>query len=332
MTSVRKEIAALSPAWSKVSLGVMTFGAPTDGRATQQITDQRIADRMIRMARDGGVTLFDVADAYQEGSAEEMLGKALAGSREEVLIASKVGNKFDDDPSHRGLRPEWIRHSIEGTLKRLDTDYVDVYYFHVPDYDTPVEESLGAMAELVEEGKVRVPAASNYASWQMAQMDCINEKHGWTHLGAAQNLYSLVARRLEDEFIPYSKDTGVFNVIYNPLAGGLLTGKHKSDVIPEQGRFARANYRDRYWNEQQFKAVEEYRSVAEEAGLSLLELALRWVLSKDGVGSVLLGASNEEQLRANLDACAGGPLPADVLERCDDVWPVVGGTAPRYNR
>ena len=324
MTSAGHEVADLSPAWSNVSLGVMTFG--------DQVTDQGEADRMVQMARDAGVTLFDTADSYHAGASEQMLGRSLAGSRDEVLIASKVGNKVDDDPSHRGLRPEWIRHSVEGSLKRLGTDYVDVYYLHLPDRQTPIEESLGTLSELVREGKVLVPAVSNYAAWEMANMDCLSDQRGWPRVGAAQVLYNAIARRLDDEFVSYAAQADLFTVVYNPLAGGLLTGKHRPDATPEDGRFALSRYRDRYWNERQFEAVRELGAVADEAGIPLLDLALRWVLSRDAVDSVLLGASSESQLAANLEACAAGPLPADVLARCDDVWPIAGGTAPRYNR
>ncbi len=315
---------ALTPPMSALSLGVMTFG--------DQVTDVGEATRMVDMARDAGVTCFDTADAYHRGASEELLSKALGGARDEVIIASKVGQVVDDDPAHRGLSRRWMRESIEGTLRRLDTDHVDLYYLHVPDYTVPLAESLETLSELVDEGKVRVPAVSNHAAWQLAQIDCLTDTNGWHRIGVSQVLYNIMARRLEDEYVAYAKQAGLASVAYNPLAGGLLTGKHQLDAPVDSGRFTNPQYRDRYWHAQEFQAVEELGRVAEEAGLSLLELSLRWVLSRDVIDSVLLGASSPEQLQANLAACAGGALPADVLERCEDVWPVTGGTAPRYNR
>lgn len=315
---------ALRPAPSRLAFGAMTFG--------EQVTDVGQGERMVARALDGGVTMFDTADSYHDGRSEELLGRCLRNRRDEVLIASKVGRPVGSDPQNTGLHPERIRRSVDESLRRLGTDHLDVYYLHEPDLRTPPEASLEALSELVDEGKVRVPAVSNHAAWQIADLDRFSETRGWHRIGMSQVLYNVLGRRLEDEYAAFTAHRGLFTIVYNPLAGGLLTGKHRLDRIPESGRFSRERYRNRYWSVQQFRAVERLGGIAAESGLSVLELAFRWLLSQPVVDAVLLGASSEDQLTANLEACAGGPLAEDVLRRCDDVWLEVAGTAFPYNR
>jgi aryl-alcohol dehydrogenase-like predicted oxidoreductase len=305
----------------RLSLGAMTFGA-------QVAPDE--AQRMVDRAREVGVTLFDTADSYQEGASETVLGRCLRGVRDEVLVASKVGRPVGSERG--GLAPDWIRSSIDRSLSNLGIDHLDLYYLHQPDPIVPIEDSLGAMQELIVAGKIRAIGVSNYAAWQIADLEASCARNGWHTPAVSQVLYNAISRRLEDEYAAFAAEHGLSTTVYNPLAGGLLTGKHRPGVVPQGGRFALDRYRDRYWADAQFDAVERLAAVADEVGTPLIELALRWLLSRDVVDSVLLGASSEQQLATNLDACSRGSLSAEILEEFDEVWVAVGGAAPNYNR
>jgi aryl-alcohol dehydrogenase-like predicted oxidoreductase len=198
----------------------------------------------------------------------------------------------------------------------------------------PIEETLAAMDELVKAGKVRYPAISNYAAWQVAEIHCISQKNGYQPPFVSQPMYNLLARAIEDEYLPFCERYGVAVIPYNPLAGGLLTGKHSKERKPIAGSRFDGNkmYLDRYWHDDDFAAVEELETVARDAGKTLVELALQWVLSQGQVESVILGASKLEQLGQNLKACEGPKLSSDVLERCDAVWNHLRGVTPKYNR
>ena len=306
-----------------LSMGVMTFGDQVDRVTAASMLDQ---------ARAAGLTLFDTADSYHEGASERLLGELMQPWPDEVLVASKVGRPVTGAPTDRGLHPDRIAASIDGTLERLGRDHLDLYYLHQPDPQVPVTESLGAMQGLVEAGKVRAVGVSNFAAWQIADMQAIAAREGYAPIVASQVLYNIVSRRLEDEYVPFAQEHRVATTVYNPLAGGLLTGKYQLDATPTEGRFALSRYRDRYWNAQLFDGVERLSAVASRAGMSLLELAFRWLLTAPAVDSILLGASSAEQLSRNLEVCARGPLPDDVMAACDDVWDIVGGSAPVYNR
>lgn len=312
---------------SRMVLGTMTFGGQVD---------QATAAAMVARCRDAGVTLFDTANAYTGGASEQLLGAAVAPFRDEVLIASKVFNPVGEGPDDRGLSRRAVEKALEATLRRLGTDYLDLYYLHSPDRDVPIEETLGAMADAVDAGKVRYVGMSNYAAWQLAEARCVAERHGWPPVQVSQPLYNLLSRRIEDEYAEFAERSGMHDIVYNPLAGGLLSGKHTDSGRPEPGgRFASQlgeMYRGRYWNAAQFEAVAALRGIASEAGLTLVELAFRWLLSRPLVDAVLIGASRLEQLEANLAAADGPPLGADVMAACDDVWATLRGAAPPYNR
>ncbi len=310
---------------SRVSFGTMTFGSQTDEGAAQ---------RMIDLCIDSGINFIDTANIYNKGLSETMVGKLLKGRRDMVVLATKVRGKMGDGPDESGLSRAAIRKAIDASLQRLQTDYVDLYYLHQPDYDAPIEETLAAMDELVKAGKVRYPAVSNYAAWQVAQIHCISQKNGYLPPVISQPMYNLLARAIEDEYLPFCKRYGVAVVPYNPLAGGLLTGKQSRQSKPIAGsRFdGNSMYLDRYWHDDYFAAVEQLTAVARDAGKTLVELALQWVLAQEQVDSVILGASKLEQLEQNLKACAGPRLPGDVLERCDAVWRRLRGVTPKYNR
>lgn len=310
---------------SSVVLGTMTFGEQADEDA---------ASEMVAMARDGGVVEFDTANSYTGGRSEEIVGGLLAPVRDQVRIVTKVANAVGEGANRvAGLSPDAVRRAVDDSLRRLGTDYVDLCYLHRPDWDTPIEQTLEVMAELLAAGKVREWGVSNYAAWQITEMIYLAERHGWPRVRVSQVMYNLLARRVEAEYAACSRRFGLTDVVYNPLAGGLLTGKHAPDQEPPPGsRFTRATYRERYWNEPLFAAVDDLRGVAAAAGVSLLELALRWVRDRPLTDRVLLGASSVDQLRANLDAVSGPPLDADTVAACDAVWERIGAITPEYNR
>lgn len=309
---------------SRLCFGAMTFGKPAD---------QTAANRMVDISIDAGINFFDTANAYQHGRSEEMLGEALHGRRSKYVIATKVFARMGDAPDDRGLSKAAIFKAIDASLKRLRTDYVDLYYLHQPDHNVPIDESLEALDSLVTAGKVRFPATSNYASWQVTEMLWLAEKHRWAPPAISQSMYNLLARGLEQEFLPMAKRLGVAVIAYNPLAGGLLTGKHDLSHITQGTRFDNNKmYQDRYWRAENFEAVAELKTAAEQAGRSMVSLALCWMLHHSPIDSIILGASREEQLVENLKAAAEGPLPSDALAACDRVWAKLRGPAPIYNR
>jgi aryl-alcohol dehydrogenase-like predicted oxidoreductase len=310
---------------SRLAFGTMTFGAQTD-----EATAQRIMDCCL----DAGINFIDTANVYNGGAAETIVGKTLRGRRDKVIMASKVRGKMGGAPDEIGLSRTAIRKAIDASLTRLGTDYLDLYYLHMPDYDTPIEETLETMEELVRAGKLRFPAVSNYAAWQVAEILWICEKRGYHPYFISQPMYNLIARGIEDEYLPFCQRFGVAVVPYNPLAGGLLTGKHSRQGGPTPGTRFDGNkmYQARYWLDDDFAAVEELRSIAAEAGKTLVELALQWLLTQPAVDSIILGASRLEQLQENLKAAESARLDKSVLERCDAVWKRLRGVTPKYNR
>jgi aryl-alcohol dehydrogenase-like predicted oxidoreductase len=310
---------------SRASFGTMTFGAQAD-----QATSARMVDQCL----EAGVNFFDTANMYNLGRAEIVLGQALGNRRSQVIVASKVRNRMGEAPDDAGLSRAAIRKALDASLKRLGTDYVDLYYLHAPDYDTPIDETLEAMDEAVRSGKVRYPAISNYAAWQICEILWLSEKKGYQPPKISQPMYNVVARAIEDEYLPFCKRFGISVIPYNPLAGGLLTGKQSREKGPIEGtRFDKNTlYLGRYWHDDYFAAVEELRTVARDAGKSLVELALQWLLGREQVDSVILGASRPEQLAENLRAFESGRLDDATLARCDEVWKRLRGITPKYNR
>jgi aryl-alcohol dehydrogenase-like predicted oxidoreductase len=310
---------------SRVSFGTMTFGAQTDEAA---------ARGMIARCLDAGINFFDTANIYNKGLAETILGKALHGHRQDVVVATKVCGKMGEAPDESGLSRAAIHKALDASLRRLQTDYVDIYYLHQPDYDVPIEETLAALDEAVRAGKVRFPAVSNYAAWQVCEIHWIAEKNGFKPPHISQPIYNLLARGIEEEYLPFCKRFHVAVVPYNPLAGGLLTHKHSWQHGPIAGTRFDGNklYLDRYWHDDYFAAVEELATLAREEGKTLVELSLQWLLSQPQVDSIILGASRREQLEENLKACDGAPLEENVLARCDAVWKRLRGITPKYNR
>src|SRR6266436_7074128 len=309
---------------SRVCFGTMTFGSQVD---------EATAARMIDLCIDRGVNFFDTANVYNKGLAETITGKALKGRREKVILASKVRGKMGDAADESGLSKRAMLRAIDESLQRLQTDYLDLYYLHQPDYAVPIEESLEAMERLVKQGKVRYPASSNYSGWQVGQMQWIAEKNGYKAATVTQPMYNLLARGIEQEYLPMCKEFGVATVVFNPLAGGMLTGKQNRDKPLPGTRFdGNQMYLSRYWHEEDFDAVGALLEVAKKAGRSPVSLALNWLLHHTATDCIILGASKMEQLEENLKAMEEGPLGADTVAACDQVWAKIRGVSPQYNR
>lgn len=306
-------------------LGTMTFGGQVDAAD---------AARMVALAREAGVNVFDTANNYNGGASEEILGSAIANCRDDVVICTKAGNTVEQDGrTLRGLGRAALRSALDGSLRRLGVDHVDVYYLHRPDPATPFAETLETLGGFVRAGKVRHVAQSNHAAWQVAEMIVTAEHRNLPVPRIAQPQYNLLSRRVESEYAACSEHHGLSNVVYNPLAGGLLTGKHVAGESHAPGtRFTKKTYQDRYWRPEMFAAVERLRTIADESGLTLVELALRWVRDRPLTGCVLLGASSPEQLVSNLAGMGGPPLDADSAAACDAVWHDLEGVAPPYHR
>jgi aryl-alcohol dehydrogenase-like predicted oxidoreductase len=309
---------------SRACLGTMTFGGQTD---------EATAKRIVARALEAGINFFDTANIYHQGRSEMLLGQALGARRKDVIVASKVRGKMGEGADESGLSRRAIFRAIEDSLRRLGTDYLDIYYLHQPDYDVPLEETLEAMEELVRQGKVRWPGSSNYASWQVVRMLWLAEKNGWRPAWVTQPMYNLLARGIEQEFLPMAREFGVSTVVYNPLAGGLLTGKHRPEAPLPGTRFdGNRMYLDRYWHPAYFEAVDKLKQIAEGAGRSLVSLALNWLLHHSAADCIILGASRLEQLEQNLAALEEGPLPQEAAAACDRVWEGLRGVTPQYNR
>ncbi len=310
---------------SRACMGTMTFGSQAD------VEESR---RMVDCCLDAGVNFFDTANVYNQGRSEEILGEVLGARRADIVLASKVRGRMEGPPAYGGLSRKAIRRGIEESLRRLGTDYLDIYYLHQPDQDVPVEETLQVIEELRQEGKIRYPAVSNYSAWQMCEIHWLCEKNSYEPPWIAQPMYNLTARGIEQEYLAFTERRGISNVCYNPLAGGLLTGKQKRGQAPLPGTRFDGNkmYLGRYWHDQYFDAVDELGRIAQEAGLSLVQLAIRWLTQQKGADCIILGASRLEQLEENLRALDAPALEAGQLEACDQAWQHLRGPTPIYNR
>ena len=310
---------------TRACMGTMTFGSQADREESRRIVDRCL---------DVGINFFDTANVYNEGKSEQLLGEALGSRRKDVILASKAQGVMKVPTEHSGLSRDAMRCAIEASLDRLRTDYLDIYYLHMPDYNTPIEESLAALDELQREGKIRYPATSNYSAWQMCEMFAICESEGYAKPWIAQPMYNLAARGIEQEYIAFTESYGISNVVYNPLAGGFLTGKHKKGEAPLANTRFDGNqmYLDRFWHDAYFDAVTEVKSIAEDGDMAPLDLAFGWLLAQEQAHCILLGASSVDQLEQNLEALEAPPLTNEQLAACDLVWQGLRGPTPNYNR
>jgi aryl-alcohol dehydrogenase-like predicted oxidoreductase len=310
---------------SRVCLGTMTFGSQVD---------EADSIRMVHRALDAGVNFIDTADVYNQGLSETITGKALKGKRDEVVLASKVGNPVGPhELKDLGLTRWHIIHGVEASLKRLQTECLDIYYLHRPDYNTPLEESLAAFDQLVRQGKVMYVGISNYASWQICHALSLCDQNRFPPPVVTQVPYNLLTRGIEQELLPLCREFGIGVTVYNPLAAGLLTGKHDFTGPPTQGtRFQLdPQYFDRYWTDSHFEGATKLMEIAEQAGVKPTALAFQWLAGQEIVDAILVGASRMEHLEENLFAWQG-TLDEDTLEACDRVWERIRGDSFRYNR
>ncbi|HEU5335367.1 MAG TPA: aldo/keto reductase [Terriglobales bacterium] len=288
---------------SLAGLGCNNFGWRLDADATQQV---------VHAALEGGINFFDTADIYGGTKSEEYLGRALRGRREQVVIATKFGMKVDDQ--RQGAKPAYVKSAAEDSLRRLGTDYIDLYQLHQPDPETPIADTLAAMDELVKAGKVREIGCSNFSAHQIREAEAA-VRAGGARFISVQNEYSLLHREPEREVLPECQRRGLAFLPYFPLANGLLTGKYRAGSPAPQG--TRISTQERFGkllNQRNLQAVEALLQFAESRGHTLLELAFSWLLARPVVASVIAGATSAQQVRSNALAVGWKLTPADLAE------------------
>lgn len=330
---------------SAFCLGTMTFG--------KQI-DEAESLRIVARAIDAGITFIDAADMYANGVTEEILAKAIKGRRDSLVIASKAGHlralapRYGTQtvagpidlarprafhpwpagdaigPNDMGLSRKHMLQAVEAILRRLGTDYLDIYYAHMPDYDTPLDETLRAMDDLVRQGKVRYLGCSNFRAFQLSKALWLSDKHNLARWDVIQPPFNLLARDIEYELLPLCLEEGVGVAVFSPLAAGFLSGKYEKGKPPIEGRrFSLAKqgfrYNEKYWTDLDFDAVVRLGQIAAESGLSLPQFALAWVLQKKGITAIVCGTTSVEQFEQNLQA-VGVTLSPEALKACDEVW------------
>jgi aryl-alcohol dehydrogenase-like predicted oxidoreductase len=307
---------------SEICLGTMTFGNQCDEKTSFAILDK---------AAEHGVDFLDCADVYPvppapetAGRSEAILGQWLESRREKFVVATKCRMRVGHGPNDEGLSRKHILKAAEDSLRRLRTDYIDLYQTHSADPETPLDETLRALDDLVRSGKVRYVGCSNYPAWQLALALGVSERLGLARYDCLQPRYNLLYREIESELLPLCRDQGVGVIAYNPLAGGLLTGKYRDQATaPQSGRFALGKtgelYRERYWQHAQFEAVDHLAKFFETRGKPLVQVAVAWVLAQPGITSAIVGASRPEQLDQSLPA-VNMKLDAEEKETCDLAW------------
>jgi aryl-alcohol dehydrogenase-like predicted oxidoreductase len=311
--------AAASP--PRLALGTMNFG---------KRTPEAEAQRIIAIAEERGITLLDTANVYNEGESERVVGRAIKKRRASFLVASKVGLGRIGRGAE-GLKKARVVAACEESLGRLGTDYLDIYYLHAPDHQTPLEDTLEGVGALLQAGKIRSWAVSNYASWQILEMFHLCERSGIAKPVMSQVIYNVLIRQLEIEYFKFASKYGLHSTIYNPLAGGLLSGKYRPGSQWESGgRFdANTMYQRRYWTERLLEVVATYQTLA--APMDLVTFAYAWVASRSGVDSILIGPSSIEHLEAAVRGC-GAKLSADLCKRVDEAHYAYTGSDATYAR
>jgi aryl-alcohol dehydrogenase-like predicted oxidoreductase len=301
-----------------LSFGTGTFGGGNEFFKAWGDTDVTEARRLIDICFEAGVNLFDTANVYSEGRSEEILGEALKGKRDKALISTKATFAMGDGPNDKGSSRYHLRRQIEGSLRRLQTDYVDIYHMHAFDALTPIEEVLDTLDKFVREGKVRYIACSNFSGWHLMKSQAIADRYGLARYVAHQVYYSLVGRDYEWELMPLGLDQHVGALVWSPLGWGRLTGKiRRGQPLPETSRLhTTAENGPPLEDEYVYQVVDALDVVAKETGKSVPQVALNWLLQRPTVSSVIIGARNEEQLRQNL-AAEGWNLTADQVAKLD---------------
>ena len=315
---------------SSLCFGTMSFGDEAD---------EAMSAAMFKRCREAGINFFDCANGYAGGRSEEILGKLMAGSRDELIITSKVYFPVGADVNARGASRRHIMQSIDASLRRLNTDHVDVYFIHHFDDFTPLEDTLRALDDLVQNGKILYPAASNFAAWQVAKALGISARQGWAHFTCLQPMYNLVKRQAEVELLPMAQSEGLGVIPYSPLGGGLLTGKYTRTSRPPSGRLVESNmYMARYKDEWVYDVAERFSEFARSHGYEPAGLAVAWVGSHPGVTAPIIGSRNLTQLEGSLKALeiemtpelraeisALSPEPPPATDRSDERTPYTYG-------
>jgi 1-deoxyxylulose-5-phosphate synthase len=307
---------------SRLCLGTMTFGLQCDLPQSNAILDA---------AADGGIDFLDTADVYPlggdrttTGRTEEIVGAWLKGRRHKFVLATKCVGQTGPKPWDLGMSRKHILDAIDASLRRLNTDYVDLYQLHAYDSHTPIDEALEALDAIVKAGKARYVGVSNWPAFRVARALGRSEVRNLSRIDSVQPRYNLLFRPFERDLLPLCAEEAIAVIPYNPLAGGLLTGKHDGKSRPEQGsRFqlgtAGARYQDRYWHDAEFTSLETLRAIAAAAGMSMATMAIRWMLSNPAITAPIIGASRPEQLADCLAAAEQGALPGDLKKRLDEV-------------
>lgn len=308
---------------SRLCLGTMTFGNQADPATAFAILDK---------AFDNGIRFIDTADMYplgsswtEHGSTEHIIGQWLKGRRQDIVLASKCFGQMGPGPNDQGLSRKHIMHAVDESLRRLKTDYLDLYQAHQYDSTTPVEETLRAFDDLVRQGKVRYIGVSNWRTWQLANGVRAAALAGLYPIVSVQPRYNLLFRMIEDELVPFCQSNGIGLITYNPLAGGLLTGRYRDGQEIQPGtRFGLASgagkmYQERYWTKAHFSAVDTFRAFCADRGWPMAATAVAWVLAQPGITSAIVGASRPEQLQGSLEAL-NISLSEEDLHALDTLW------------
>jgi aryl-alcohol dehydrogenase (NADP+) len=306
---------------SRLCLGTMTFGLQSDESTAVAILDR---------AAEGGIDFLDTSDAYPlggdlstRGITEEILGRWLHGKRDRFIVATKCFAPTGPAPFDAGNSRKHILAAVDASLRRLQTDYIDLYQLHGYDQATPIDETLSALDDLVHAGKVRYIGCSNFLTYQLVRAIGRSETLRLARFDSVQPRYNLLFRQIEREMLPFCEEEGVGVIPYNPIAGGLLSGKHSRTAPPPEGtRFtlgnAAQNYQDRYWHDREFDTVDALRQLADKAGISLVTLAVAWVLANPAITAPIIGASRPDQLDASL-AAVGFAFDDDLKGQLDDL-------------
>lgn len=301
-----------------LSLGTGTFGGRGDFFAAWGSTDSKEATRLVDICLDAGVTMFDTADVYSRGLSEEILGKAIAGKRDKVLISTKATFPMGDGANEMGSSRHHLIKACENSLKRLGTDYIDIYTLHGFDALTPIEEALSTLNDLVQRGYIRYLACSNFSGWHLMKSLAISEKYGWSRYVAHQAHYSLIGREFEWELMPLALDQKVGTIVWSPLGWGRLTGKlRRGQPLPAQSRLhVTADSAPPVTEEHLYNIVDALDEVAKETDKTIPQVALNWLLQRPSVANVIIGARDEAQLKQNLGAF-GWNLTEEQVKKLD---------------
>jgi aryl-alcohol dehydrogenase-like predicted oxidoreductase len=309
-----------------LSFGTGTFGGGTDFFRAWGSSDVAEASRLVSICLEAGVNLFDTADVYSKGLSEEILGKAIEGRRQDVLISTKTTFRMSDGPNNVGSSRHHLLQACDASLRRLGTDYIDIYHLHGFDALTPVEEVLSTLNHLIESGKVRYIACSNFSGWHLMKSLSASERYGWARYVGHQVYYSLIGREYEWELMPLALDQGVGALIWSPLGWGRLTAKiRRGQPLPAISRLHKTSAEGPpVSDEVLYKVIDALDQAAKETGKTVPQVALNWLIHRPSVCSIIVGARNEEQLRQNLSA-EGWSLSSDqiaALDRASEIRPI----------